>query len=682
MSDDKKDRSEAPVPVGIASSTHVATRRTASGAHPLPARPVTPDLKPTIADALRETADAVQEAVRELTGKIVAPGAPVAIVQPTAAQIKAADALIKEKEAAAAPPSGGVPTAAPKTPSGRASSPPPPAAKELVTLKIDGKEVTVEKGTTVLDACLKAGVDVSYFCYHPGLSAPAVCRQCLVEITGQPKLVPSCYTPVAPGMDVLASSPKALLARQQMLEFTLLNHPVDCPICDKAGECILQKLYMDWDAKNARTDLEKVHKPKAVDLGPHIVLDAERCILCTRCIRVCDEVAGQHQLEMAWRGDHEELTVAPGQRLDNPYSLNTVDVCPVGALTSKDFRFRMRVWELYTVDSVCPGCATGCNIEVHHHQGEVWRLVPRENQDVNKFWMCDEGRFTYKELRHNRMAGARFGMGRGMPGQIASIEKATTWAAERLSRVIEARGTVGLVFGAQAQNEALYGLYKVAELLAEQGVPVRRYVFGRAPRPERQDKILRSADVNPNTAGATLLAGQGAGTFQSLMADLQAGTLKALWMVGEDVPVAGDALGGLLKGLDGLELLIVQAVHDTEVVRRAQVILPAAAWAEVDGTFTNSKGLVQRIRRAIEPAGAARPHLELISLISQKAGLAKGQGWQGTPRQAFLHMTGAVATTLPPDVSAPVASAVRGFAHAQWGRDRPPVQLRFANVRG
>src|SRR5690349_10612544 len=304
-------------------------------------------------------------------------------------------------------------TNAPTVPPGVAQQ----AGGDQVTLKIDGQTVSVKKGTNVLEAARELGINISYFCYHPGLSSPAVCRQCLVEVKGQPKLLPSCYTPVSEGMDVLTDSDKAQVARQQMLEFTLVNHPVDCPICDKAGECTLQKLYMEWDGADSRTDVEKVHKPKAVDLGPTIVLDAERCILCTRCIRVCDEVAGEHQLEMAWRGDHEVLSVAPGKRLDNPYSLNTVDVCPVGALTSKDFRFRMRVWELYTVPSVCPGCATGCNVEVHHHQGEVWRLVPRENEDVNKYWMCDEGRTTYKELRKARMAGARFGVGRGLPGQ-------------------------------------------------------------------------------------------------------------------------------------------------------------------------------------------------------------------------------------------------------------------------
>ncbi len=269
------------------------------------------------------------------------------------------------------------------------------AAPETVKLTIDGQERVVPKGTMLIEACNEHGADVPFFCYHKGLSRPAVCRQCLVEVKGQPKPMPSCYTPVAEGMVVDTKSEKALDVRRQMLEFTLLNHPIDCPICDKAGECMLQKHYFNWDAKYARNDGIKVEKAKVVDIGQHIVLDQERCILCTRCIRVCDEVAKAPELTMANRGDREVLTTAPGKRLDNPYSLNTVDVCPVGALTAKDFRFQMRAWELTATHSVCSGCATGCNTEIHSSRDQLYRLVPRENAAVNQHWMCDVGRFTY-----------------------------------------------------------------------------------------------------------------------------------------------------------------------------------------------------------------------------------------------------------------------------------------------
>ena len=336
------------------------------------------------------------------------------------------------------------------------ATPTPAAPAELVTVTIDGRTHQFPKGTVLLEACNAVGANVPFFCYHPGLSSPAVCRQCLVDVKGQPKPVPSCYTPVADKMEVATQSPRALDVRRQMLEFTLVNHPIDCPICDKAGECLLQKHYFDWDAKLARNDGIKIRKDKVVDVGPRIVLDQERCILCTRCIRVCDEVAKTHQLEMADRGDHEVLTTAPGHKLDNPYSLNTVDVCPVGALTSKDFRFSMRAWELYSTPSVCPGCATGCNVEVHHARGKIHRLIPRENPAVNKHWMCDEGRLTYKRVHGQRLA-APFSAGAPV-----DWDKALDEAGRVLRAALDGGSAqVGVVMNAQSTNEDLYALARL-----------------------------------------------------------------------------------------------------------------------------------------------------------------------------------------------------------------------------
>jgi len=588
-------------------------------------------------------------------------------------------AALRETASPPPPPAAAPPAPASTAPAGPASSAPPPS--ELCTIKLDGREVQAKKGANLLEVCLQHGVDVSYFCYHPGLSSPAVCRQCLVEVVGQPKLVPACFTPVTDKMEVNTATPRVLTIRRQILEFTLVNHPVDCPICDKAGECTLQKQYQDWDHHGSRSSIPKVHKPKMQDIGPHIVLDAERCILCTRCIRVCDEVAGEKQLTMAWRGDREQLTVAPGHQLDNPYSLNTVDVCPVGALTSKDFRFTMRAWELFTTSSVCPGCATGCNVEVHHAQGEIWRLVPRENLQVNKYWMCDEGRFTYKDVRHKRLTSARLGAGRGQPAQITSVDKAIAFAAERLDRLASQGGTIGLVFSAQTTNEPLFALSQIAAKLAARGASVRTYVTGVAASPERADKILRSADKNPNTAGAKLLAGTGAGDANALLSDLKAGKLKALWMVGADLPLSEQAQFDVAPLVDGLDLFICQAVQDSPILRRAHVQLPAAAWAEIDGTFTNAKNLVQRLRKAVAPQGDARSHLELISLIAKKANLGQNEKWQVSARQAFLQMVAQFAAQVPAGAD-PAQNVAAGFATAEWGKEYLPVQLRFANSRG
>jgi NADH-quinone oxidoreductase subunit G len=547
-----------------------------------------------------------------------------------------------------------------------------PAPSNTVTLKIDGQTVTVAKGTNMLEAARSAGIAISYFCYHPGLSSPAVCRQCLVEVKGQPKLVPSCYTPVADNQEVFTQSEKTLLARQQMLEFTLVNHPVDCPICDKAGECTLQKMYQEWDGASSRTVDDKVHKPKVKDLGPHIVLDAERCILCTRCIRVCDEVAHDHQLEMAWRGDREQLTTAPGRQLDNPYSLNTVDVCPVGALTSKDFRFQMRAWELYTTPSVCAGCATGCNMEIHHARGVIHRLVPRENQQVNKFWMCDEGRFTYHEIRNRRVAGAR------VLGEPASVEKAIAFAAERIAACKTAGAPLGIVLNAQATNEDNFALLQVAKSLGITQV----YMAGRPMVEGRADNILRSADVNPNTAGVKLLGGAAARGVSQLDHDLVSGGLRGLWILGDHVALGDDAQAALEK----LDVAVYQSPHENFLSDRVHVLLPAAAWAEVHGTFVNSKGLLQRVRAAVEPPGEARPHHELISLIARKLGvdvLPPSPPPADEERRPRVHpFVAALQLPTARAIFAQMVQAIPSLAGQKFGPEAPLVQLRFAGSRG
>jgi len=533
-----------------------------------------------------------------------------------------------------------------------ASLPALPAGTEMVNVIIDGHAHQVAKGANLLEACNNVGANVPYFCYHPGLSSPAVCRQCLVDVKGQPKPVPSCYTPCTDKMEVTTASPRVLDIRRQMLEFTLLNHPIDCPICDKAGECSLQQHYFDWDAKFARNDGVKVEKAKAVDIGKHIVLDQERCILCSRCIRVCAEVAKQPELTMAMRGDHEVLTTAPGRRLDNPYSLNTVDVCPVGALTSKDFRFASRVWELTSTPSVCPGCSTGCNIEVHTGKEEVKRLVPRPNDKVNKYWMCDEGRFTYKRTQTDRL-GVPF-----VDGVPTEWDAALDQAKARLQSVLDKNpGAVGVVFSAQSTNEDLY----VAAQLAFDHLGLKRaYLAGRDQG--WHDDILVSADRNPNTAGAIAIGGGRLKSLIDLSQDLKKGELKALLVIGEDGVLAGDA-GSAALPLQGLEALVVLAWCRDSLVDSAHVALPLAAWTEVDGTFTNKQGFVQRVRPAAPAAGDSLPTWEVLGHLGRRLGLAKDFT---SARSVFLEAKQKLAY----------------MKDADWGKTSLPVHLRFANSRG
>ncbi|HVK86829.1 MAG TPA: 2Fe-2S iron-sulfur cluster-binding protein [Kofleriaceae bacterium] len=514
---------------------------------------------------------------------------------------------------------------------------------ETVTLQIDGQSVTVPKGTNVLEAAKLLGIDISAFCYHPGLPVVAQCRQCLVSVEKNPKLQPSCQQVVGEGMVVRTTDPQSTLARKQQLEFTLVNHPIDCPICDKAGECTLQKLYFEHDNADSRVDTPKVHKDKAVDLGPHIVLDQERCILCSRCIRTCDEVAGQHQLEFAYRGDHEELTTAPGEQLDNPYSLNTVDVCPVGALTSKDFRFTMRAWELDATPSVCNGCATGCNIEIHHKNERAWRLVPRHNPEVNSYWMCDEGRFTYHGLREGRLVGATVD---GLP---AGWDRAIKAAADQLA-VGRSAGQFAVVLSALASNEDNFALASLAKAWGVTHV----YVAGKPPVPARADGRLRVADINPNHAGVKAIA-EALGLQLKPSFELDPSIRGVL------------ALGDVLPGIEGERLAslayVALSTHDSAPVKHAKTALPIAAWAECAGTITNNKGRVQRMHAAFPPPGQALPAWEVVVRLAQASGTKLN--WTHA-REVFKDM----------------CAAVPAWKELTWAREARPLALRFAGSRG
>ena len=465
-----------------------------------------------------------------------------------------------------------------------------------------------------------------------------------MDIKGAPKPVPSCYTTVADKMEVTTNSPKVLDIRRQMLEFTLLNHPIDCPICDKAGECSLQRHYFDWDGMLARNEGDKVRKAKVIDIGKHIVLDQERCILCTRCIRVCDEVAKAPELTMAFRGSHEILTTAPGQRLDNPYSLNTVDVCPVGALTSKDFRFSRRAWELFSTPSVCPGCATGCNIEIHTSRDKIRRLVPRENPAVNKHWMCDEGRFEYKAVHENRV------MFPTTTGKRVRFDDALAEAANLLrAEIARAPGSVGVVFSSQATNEDNHALLR----LALDGLKLQRvYAGGHALG--GWDTILVSPDKNPNTTGLERMVPPPLRTLKDLASDMATGVLTTVLVLGNEtlaVPATTPVA------------LVALASHKGPLVDTATVVLPIATWAEVDGSFTNKNGRVQRIHPAIPCTGEVVPGWRALALLGSKLGVALAYASAG-------------------EVFSEAANRHAFMKGATWGPPSPPVQLRFGESRG
>ncbi|MDI3283664.1 molybdopterin-dependent oxidoreductase [Polyangium sp. 15x6] len=507
----------------------------------------------------------------------------------------------------------------------------------MATIKIDGREIPFEQGDTIITAAHRAGIDIPHYCWHPGLSVAANCRMCLVEVAPppgrpamqldilrwdpqkkdyvparKPKLVPACQQACAPGMEVLSEgSDHVEEARGAVQELLLLNHPVDCPICDQAGECRLQDYWLEHQGTGKRMQQEVVHKPKAVDFGPTIVYDAERCIVCTRCVRFTAEVAKDPVLSVRERGNLNEIVVSPGRELDHDYTLMTEHVCPVGALTSKDFRFKARVWFLRSARTVCQGCATGCNayLDYDPRTNVPHRHRPRDNEEVNKYWMCDEGMLSYKRAVEDRLGTALVG------GEDASLEEALAAAKDQLAGLKDDPGRVAVVLSAQHSNEDNYALLTLARTFIG---AKDLYVSGRPLG--RGDKILMSEDKNPNTLGVMQLAGAPAPKpIASLFDAIKAGKYSFVIALGSEIEVdAKDAESALSK----LKGVVTIAAHDGPLARAAHVALAATAWAEQDGTYVNRQGLAQKSERALKPRGDARPGWELVAKLGKELGYA------------------------------------------------------------
>jgi NADH-quinone oxidoreductase subunit G len=487
-------------------------------------------------------------------------------------------------------------------------------------LTIDGKEIEVPPGTNLIEAARLAGIEVPHYCYHPGLSVAGQCRLCMVDIEKAPKPTIACNTQATDGMVVLTETDRVRETRQSMMEFHLINHPLDCPVCDQAGECFLQIYYMQHGLYDPRMVDEKVHKPKAVPLGRHVILDAERCILCSRCVRFCDEITGTGELGIFNRGDHSEIGLFPGTTLDgNTYAGNVVDICPVGALTDRDFRFQVRVWYLDTAKSICPGCARGCNIEVHvnrrrphHAQGRrVARLKPRFNEAVNRWWICDAGRYGFTSVDDvSRLARPMRSLGEAAQ-EVAWDEAVATLADLLLHRATE----LGVIASPTMANEDLFAVRRLCETrgVTRLGFRVPPAVAG------DQDDFLIRADKSPNTRGAELIGLDG--DVAAMLADARAGRIKVLWVFDHDL--FGSAWPGAdVEGaLAAVETLVFMGPNANRTSARAHLVLPSAAWVERDGTFTNFQGRVQRFRAAVEPLGEARPAWAVLGQVLTAVGV-------------------------------------------------------------
>ena len=488
---------------------------------------------------------------------------------------------------------------------------------QMVNVQIDGVWMQFPKGTRVIEACKQAQKLVPHYCYHPKLSSPGNCRMCLIEM-GTPKMTPdrkpvigadgkpeiawiprpqiSCAQDVSEGMGVRTNSPMVQECRKGVMEFLLINHPLDCPICDQAGECKLQEFSVEHGNANSRFLERKVKKPKSVELGPRVTLDAERCILCTRCIRFMQEVAKDDVLGIVDRGSFNSIACHPDRKLDHNYSLNTVDICPVGALTSTDFRFKMRVWFLKETPTIDVNCGTGSNITVGTRENRIYRITPRDNDAVNGPWLPDSHRLNFKFVADPKRLTApqvRPQIGDTKPGW----QQAINLAAEALRKN---SGKVAILASGRATNEELFLVSRLASALKASVVDI-------LPRTGEPDGMLIAADRNPNTTGAKLL-GIATGKLAEIANGIRSGSITALLVLGEDATNAGLTADDLAK----LDALVAMDILPNATTDKAHFVLPSSAWCEKRGSMINLKNRIQRLNKAVVAPGSARDDWEIL----------------------------------------------------------------------
>jgi NADH-quinone oxidoreductase subunit G len=495
------------------------------------------------------------------------------------------------------------------------------AETKMVNLTIEGRSVSVPEGTTILEAAKTAGILIPHYCYHPGLPIAGVCRMCLVEVEKAPKLAPSCASTVAEGQVVHVHSEKSLEARKGVLEMLLINHPLDCPICDQSGECELQDYTFQEGREDSRYREPKRFNP-AEDFGGDVMYVPNRCILCTRCVRFMEDIAHDPVLNVSERGDRALIGKFEGKDLTHPWAANVIDLCPVGALLSKDFLNKARAWELDRTASICPNCTQGCNVIMETRENQVVRMRPRPNEHVNAFFMCDWGRLNYRWMNEKNRAE------RPMVRRNGSLA-AATWevAISAAARALSGK-SVFVAASPMLSNESLYLLTQ----LMQSGSGAFRVTEGdEAPLPGVEDLALRrerAANVN----GAETL---GFKKTRDLLGGLKQGDVLV---------IAGEDLAGIdASTLAGAGDVIVISSVLPEAAGNASVVLPIANFSEEEGTVTNLRGRVQRFTQARQAPGETRPSwLVLGDLL----------GAMGKQASFFL----------PSEVFATLASSNKAFA--------------------
>ena len=512
---------------------------------------------------------------------------------------------------------------------------------ETVSLTIDGRPVTAEKGKTVLQAAIESGIKIPYYCYHPGLGIDGSCRVCIVKIEKMPKLQTSCSTPVAEGMVVSTQSPDVVEARASVFEFLLINHPLDCPVCDKGGECPLQDFSYSFGPNESRMEFpRRVFDGEGVradvDFGPTLMLNRNRCILCTRCVRFMRDIETDPQISIADRGYGSEIATFQEQGVHSLLSGNLMDVCPVGAITTRDYRFKSRPWDNPdAVDTICTLCEKGCNTTAWIKAKPEWakgpqliRTTPRFNPDVNSYWMCDIGRFDYRWVEGDERLQRPL-----LRTETGSLEP-TDWtnALTKLADRVAANGGPSEVRFLVSAHASLEELFLIGRLggsfgLPESGVAIS-WRYREKPQPPNVKFTIPPADA-PNVNGARDLgfpvrtSGKGEPDLAAFRREVEQGRVKVLYVFD---PAPEGYLGDVSWVVEArrsgkLPLLIVQGVLLSSLAEAADVVLPGASWLEKDGAFVNGQGRLQAAARAIAPPGEAQEDWQIFVNVALALGV-------------------------------------------------------------
>jgi NADH-quinone oxidoreductase subunit G len=500
-------------------------------------------------------------------------------------------------------------------------------------ITVDGKTIECKDRQMVLQACNDAGLNIPQYCYHPGLSIVASCRICLVEVDGIPKLVPACQTPVRDGMVVHSQSIKAIENQKQVMEYLLINHPLDCPVCDQAGECFLQDYSYQFGRSQSRFEEDKAKRPKK-DVGDHILLYADRCIMCTRCVRFTREISGTGELYVDGRGFHEEIDIFPGKPCNNKLAGNVVDLCPVGALLDKDFLFKQRVWLLQSAPSISPADSGGENIHIDHNEGIIYRLRPRYNADVNQWWISDDTRYSWKSVHSDKRLIHAHRSQYGAKVETA-FTKAIDEAAAGLREVAQKNGPGGLYAmlspmmaceEAWLLGQAIRAMDPQAMLISGPAPTTGEDEIFKNPATGKQTFVIKAEKV-PNAAGIRrviqMLGGPSATWEEATSATpaLPVAKLKGGWIVGGYLSAWAPKTSPKFFG--GFK--VVQDILSSSLASGADVLLPGAAWAEKDGCWENYQGKLQPFTAAIAPPQGVRPEGDVYYRLLGRSGSYNAQ---------------------------------------------------------